>query len=37
MHSFGVNKEDAENCVIVHIRGPLVDFLVSIAHNVYGP
>ncbi len=28
---------DEEHCVIVHIRGPLVDILVSIASDVYGP
>jgi len=32
-----VNEEDAEHHVIVHIRGPLVDILVSIAPDVYGP
>jgi hypothetical protein len=29
--------EDEEHCVVVHIRGPLVDILVSIAPDVYGP
>ncbi len=29
--------EDEEHHVIVHIRGPLVDILVSIAPDVYGP
>ncbi len=29
--------EYEEHCVIVHIRGPLVDILVSIAPDVYGP
>jgi hypothetical protein len=33
----GVSKEDADHRVIVHIRGPLVDILVSIALDVYGP
>jgi hypothetical protein len=32
-----VNEEDAEHCVIVRIRGPLVDILMSIAPDVYGP
>ncbi len=32
-----VDEEDAAHCVIVHIRGPLVDILVSIAQYVYGP
>ena len=32
-----VDEEDAEHRVIVHIRGPLVDILVSIAPDVYGP
>jgi hypothetical protein len=32
-----VDEEDAAHCVIVHIRGPLVDILVSIAPDVYGP
>jgi hypothetical protein len=32
-----VSEEDAEHCVIVCIRGPLVDILVSIAPDVYGP
>ncbi len=32
-----VSKEDAEHCVIVWIRGPLVDVLVSIAPDVYAP
>ncbi len=32
-----VNEEDAEHCVIVRIRGPLVDILVSIVPDVYGP
>ena len=32
-----VSEEDAEHRVIVCIRGPLVDILVSIAPNVYGP
>jgi hypothetical protein len=31
-----VNEEDADQRVIVHIRGPLVDILVSIAPDVYG-
>ena len=33
------NEEDAatEHRVIVHIRGPMVDILVSIAPDVYGP
>jgi hypothetical protein len=31
-----VSKEDADHRVIVHIRGPLVDILVSIAPDVYG-
>ncbi len=30
-----VDEEDTEHCVIVCIRGPLVDILVSIAPNVY--
>jgi hypothetical protein len=29
--------KDEEHHAIVHIRGPLVDFLVSIAPDVYGP
>jgi hypothetical protein len=29
--------EDEEHCVVVCIRGPLVDILVSIASDVYGP
>ncbi len=32
-----VNEEDADHCVIVCIRGPQVDILVSIAPDVYGP
>ena len=32
-----VSEEDAEHCVVVRIRGPLVDILVSIAPGVYGP
>jgi hypothetical protein len=32
-----VSKEDAEHCVTVRIRGPLVDVLVSMAPDVYGP
>jgi hypothetical protein len=32
-----VSEEDAEHRVIVHIRGPLVDILVLIAPDVYGP
>ncbi len=32
-----VDEEDAEHRVIVRIRGPLVDILVSIAPDVYGP
>jgi hypothetical protein len=32
-----VDEEDADHCVIVCIRGPLVDILVSIAPNVCGP
>jgi hypothetical protein len=31
------DEEDAEHRVIVHIRGPLVDILVSIGRDVYGP
>ena len=31
-----VSDEDKEHCVIVRIRGPLVDVLVSIAPEVYG-
>ncbi len=31
------NKEDADHRVIVRIRGPLVDILVSFAPDVYGP
>jgi hypothetical protein len=31
-----VSKEDADHRVIVHIRGTLVDILVSIAPDVYG-
>jgi hypothetical protein len=30
-----VREEDAEHCVVVCIRGPLVDILVSIALDVY--
>jgi hypothetical protein len=33
----GVSEEDAQHHVIVRIRGPLVDILVSIAPDVYGP
>ncbi len=29
--------KDEEHCVVVHIRGPLVDILASIAPDVYGP
>jgi hypothetical protein len=29
--------EDEEHRVVVRIRGPLVDILVSIAPDVYGP
>ena len=32
-----VTKKDAEHLVTVHIRGPLVDILVSMAMDVYGP
>ncbi len=32
-----VDEEDAEHRVIVRIRGPLVDILVSIAPDLYGP
>ena len=32
-----VSEEDAEHRVVVRIRGPLVDILVSIAPGVYGP
>jgi hypothetical protein len=32
-----ISKKDAEHCVTVCIRGPLVDVLVSIAPDVYGP
>jgi hypothetical protein len=32
-----MSEEDAEHRVVVHIRGPLVDILVSIAPGVYGP
>ena len=32
-----VDEEDAEHRVIVRIRVPLVDILVSIAPDVYGP
>jgi hypothetical protein len=32
-----VSEEDAEHRVVVRIRGPLVDILVSIALDVYGP
>jgi hypothetical protein len=32
-----VDEEDAEYRVIVRIRGPLVDILVSIAPDIYGP
>jgi hypothetical protein len=31
-----VDEEDAEHCVIVRIRGQLVDILVSIAPDLYG-
>jgi hypothetical protein len=31
-----VYEEDADHCVIVCIRGPLVDILVSISPDVYG-
>jgi hypothetical protein len=38
MHLFSVvNKEDTDHRVIVCIRGHLVDILVSIAPDVYGP
>ncbi len=29
--------KDEEHCVVIRIRGPLVDILVSIAPDVYGP
>jgi hypothetical protein len=32
-----VSEEDADHRVIVRIRGPLVDILVSIVPDVYGP
>jgi hypothetical protein len=32
-----VDEEVSDHCVIVYIRGPLVDILVSIAPDVYGP
>jgi hypothetical protein len=32
-----VDEEDAEHRVIVRIRGPLVDILVSIVPDIYGP
>jgi hypothetical protein len=32
-----VSDEDAEHRVMVRIRGPLVDILVSMAPDVYGP
>jgi len=32
-----VDEEDTEHRVIVRIRGPLVDILVSIAPDLYGP
>jgi hypothetical protein len=32
-----VNEEDAEDRVIVRIPGPLVDILVSIVPDLYGP
>ncbi len=32
-----VNEEEANHCVIVSIRGPLVDILVLIVPHVYGP
>jgi hypothetical protein len=32
-----MSEEDAEHHVTVRIRGPLVDVLVSIAPDVYGP
>ncbi len=32
-----VTEEDAEHHVIVHIRGPLVDVLTSIAPDIYAP
>jgi hypothetical protein len=32
-----VSEEDADHRMIVRIRGPLVDILVSIAPDVYGP
>ncbi len=35
--STAVDEEDIEHHVIVHIRGPLVDILVSTAPNVHGP
>ncbi len=36
VHTF-VNEEDADHSVIVLIRGPLVNILVSIAPDFYGP
>ncbi len=33
----GVDEEDADHPVIVHIRGLLVEILVSIAPDAYGP
>ncbi len=32
-----VDEEDAEHYVIIHIRRPLVDIVVSTAPNVYSP
>ena len=32
-----MSEEDAQHCVIVRIRGPLVDILVSIVPDVYTP
>ena len=32
-----VDEEDADHCVIVHIQGPLVDILVSIAPDIMYP
>ncbi len=32
-----VSEEDAEHHVVVRIRGPLVDILVSMAPDVYAP
>ena len=32
-----VSEDDKEHQVIVRIRGPLVDVMVSIAPDVYGP